>query len=78
MRQRYGFTLVELLAVVVILGIITMISIPAVSRWINRSREESIESQKNTLVMAAQSYSQGNYEILPKKIGQTTIVPQKN
>ena len=73
-RHNKGFTLVELLAVVVILGIIMMISIPAVSKWIDKSKEENIEGQKNTLIMAAQSFSQGNYEVLPKKIGQTTVV----
>ena len=74
MRHNKGFTLVELLAVVVILGIIITISIPAVSKWIDQSKKESRESQKSTLVMAAQSYAQGNSSVLPKVIGQTTIV----
>ena len=46
MRNRKGFTLVEILAVIVILAIIMMISIPAVSRWISRGKEHSDESQK--------------------------------
>ena len=49
--NKKGFTLVELLAVVVILGIIMTISLPAVSRWIDRGKKESDESQKKTLVM---------------------------
>ena len=74
MKNRKGFTLVELLAVIVILGIIMMISIPAVNRWIDRGKAESDEGNKKTLVMAAQSYAQGNSESLPKAIGDSTII----
>ena len=76
--KKSGFTLVELLAVVVILGIIMMISIPAVTRWIDRSKSESKESMKQTLVMATQSYAQANRNILPKVIGQTVTVSAEN
>ena len=75
--NKKGFTLVEILAVVVILGIIMVISVPAVSKWIDRGKAESKESQKSTLVMAAQSYAQGNSTVLPKAIGQTTIITAK-
>ena len=74
MKDNKGFTLVEILAVVVILGIIMVISVPAVSKWISRGKAESKESQKSTLLMAAQSYAQDNKKILPKAIGQTTIL----
>ena len=49
-------------------------TIPAVSKWLDRSKETSEDGQKNTLILAAQSYAQGNSKILPKVIGQTTIV----
>ena len=74
MQDKKGFTLVEILAVVVILGIIMVISVPAVSKWISRGKAESKESQKSTLLMAAQSYAQDNKKVLPKAIGQTTIL----
>ena len=74
MQGKKAFTLIELLAVVVILGIIMMISIPAVNKWIDRGKEESRDAQKNTLVMATQSYAQDNSSVLPKVIGQTTVV----
>ena len=75
MKTKNGFTLVELLAVVVILGILMTLSIPAVSRWIDKSKAESIESQRKTLLMAGQSYAQANTDYLPKMIGDSVEIP---
>jgi len=74
MNNRKGFTMVELLAVIVILGILMAISIPAVSRWVNRSKNENLESQKQTLIMASKSYAQANKGILPKEIGSSVAI----
>ena len=48
-RNNKGFTLVELLAVIVIMGILMMVAIPAVTRTIENSRKE-------TFVDIAKSY----------------------
>ena len=74
MQNKKGFTLVELLAVVVILGIIMMVSIPAVSKWITRSKGESKTAQEKTLLLAGQAYAQGNSKILPKAIGESKLI----
>ncbi len=74
MRDKKGFTLVELLAVVVILGIIMTVSIPAVSKWISRSKGDSKEAQEKTLLLAGESYAQGNSKVLPKAIGDTKLI----
>ena len=49
MNNRKGFTLVELLAVIVIMGILMMVAIPSVTRTIENSR-------KDTFVDIAKSY----------------------
>ena len=77
MTNKKGFTLVELLAVIVILGIIMTVSIPAISKWINRSKNESLESQKQTLLMAGEAYAQGNSKVLPKAIGEAKKIKAK-
>ena len=50
MKNNKGFTLVELLAVIVIMGILMMVAIPSVTRTIENSR-------KDTFVDIAKSYA---------------------
>ena len=76
-KQKNGFTMVELLAVIVILGIIMAIAIPAVNHLIGRSKKENIESHKRTLVMAAESYLQHNKNELPSDIGDSRNITAK-
>ena len=74
MKKNKGFTLVELLAVIVIIGILSVITIVSISRLISRSKNEQLKQQKNTIAMAAENYMQANRVYLPKAIGQTTTV----
>ena len=74
MKKNKGFTLVELLAVIVIIGILSVITIVSVSRLISKSKNEQLKQQKNTIAMAAENYMQSNRVFLPKAIGQTTTV----
>lgn len=74
MKKNKGFTLVELLAVIIIVGVLSVISIVTVSRLIDKSRDTQLTQQKNTLSMAAESYLQSNRVFLPKSIGQTIVL----
>ena len=47
MRKKYGFTLVELLAVIVILGILISLSIVAIG---NLNKTQKIENKRNTII----------------------------
>lgn len=73
-KSNKGFTLVELLAVVVVIAILLGVSIAAVTRFIDRAREEEKSSQEKTLTMAAENYLQENRGMLPKSIGETSII----
>lgn len=76
-KKKKGFTLVELLAVIVILGLLMTFAIPSVSRLISRSKNENIDSHRKTLIMAAESYLQNNKEELPKDIGEDKLIKAK-
>lgn len=70
-----GFTLVELLAVIVIIGILLAVSITAIVHFIDRAKDEQKKNQEKTLAMAAENYLQDNRGQLPKSIGETTTIP---
>ena len=72
--NRKAFSLVELLAVVVILGLLAAIGIVATSSLIDRSKQDKMDSQKNTVTMSAQTYMQNNKNLVPKIIGESRII----
>ncbi len=55
-KNQKGFTLVELLAVIVILGIIAMIAVPAIGNIIDGTREDSRDASILMIRDAAQTY----------------------
>ena len=70
-KRKKGFSLVELLAVVVILGILATISIVAVSSLIDRAKQDKMDSLKKTVLLSAQTYIQNNKNLVPKIIGES-------
>ena len=51
-KNEKGFTLVELLAVIVILGLLMAIAIPSVTKYITQSRKKTLISSVNSYVTA--------------------------
>lgn len=66
--KEHGFTLVELLAVIVILGLIALVSVPAITGMIKSGKEDLAESQMETLELAAKNWASDAKNIghLPK------------
>jgi prepilin-type N-terminal cleavage/methylation domain-containing protein len=69
MKNKYGFTLIEILAVVAILGILSLIAVPNVIKYLKSSQEQAMATQENTIADAANLYNE-DYCIHP--IGNRT------
>jgi len=73
MNQR-AFTLIELLAVIVIIGVISLITVPVVTRLINENKMDVFKTHEKALETAAESYMSVNQNKLPEMIDETTEV----
>ena len=64
--KRKGFTLVELLAVIVILGLLIAIISPVVKNLLNDSKESLSKQQKDMIITASKKYMIDHSELLPE------------
>lgn len=68
-KNSKGFTMIELLAVVVIMGLLTTIAVPAVYKYVTRARGTSTDTMMKSTFEAAENYMMDNNKIV--KSGQT-------
>ena len=71
--DRSGFTLVELLAVVVILVIIMLIAVPNISSSIERKNQREDEAMKETLVSAGELFVSANYDVIRENLDASSV-----
>lgn len=71
--MKAGFTLLELLVVILILGFLVMMSVPLVNRVINDVRAEMYESVVEDIKSAAKTWSSDNTSLLPDEGDSITI-----
>ncbi len=75
--MKKGFTLVELLGVIIILGVIALITFPIINKSIKSSKEKALEQVINNIEKAAYEYSISNdigYQTFYNKIELSTLV----
>ena len=63
--MKKGFTLVEILGVIVVLGIIGLIAFPIVNSTIKETKQKSYDAQIKMIVEAGQKWGVKNVEQLP-------------
>lgn len=72
--MKKGFTIVELLAVITLLGILSLISVPLIETTITKNKDKLYKSQINTIREGAKIWAIHNNKILPKENGETLNV----
>lgn len=72
--MKKGFTLVELLAVFIVLGIIAMITMPIVGNVIQTSKEKTYTKQLEIVKETARTYMTSHSAELPSTSGESKCV----
>jgi prepilin-type N-terminal cleavage/methylation domain-containing protein len=68
MKAR-GFTLIELMIVVVVIGILAVLVIPIFSRMVARSKEAAVKSNCHTVQLAAEDFAVQNGGVYAADVG---------
>lgn len=71
MKNKNGFTLIELISVIIILGIIGLITVPAVNDTIQSSKTKALEKQKESIVDITKKYVLDHTDLLPEIDGES-------
>lgn len=66
-KKQKGFTFVEVLAVVVLLGILVTVAVPIVSKYVGKGKDDYNEKLNGLLELAGKSYFSDNRKLLPVK-----------
>ena len=66
MKNKNAFTLIELLAVIIILSMLAIIGSVAVTKIVKDSKEELSQTQKESIISAAEMWSADNLDKMPQ------------
>ena len=72
--NKKAFTLVELLAVIVIIGLISMITIPIVTELTSDAKQKTFDTNAKLMAKTAETYYIDNIGLLPTSIDGQAIV----
>ena len=78
MKQKRGFTMIELLAVLVILGIILIIAVPSVVGYMQGARTSYYEKLEESVTTIGQEYFSDHRSLMPRENGQIYSVDIKD
>lgn len=73
MKKKNGFTLVEVLGVIVILGLLALLVIPAIDKTVKESNQTLYQAQLSTIIEGAKNWSSDHINELPINNGSITV-----
>lgn len=76
-NKQAGFTMVELLASIVIMGLLVAVAIGAISFVLDIAKKRYYESLEKTVTLAGQNYYADHKNLLPKAIGDSRKITLK-
>lgn len=71
MNNRKGFTLIEILAVIVIIGLLSGIAVGGSTIYIEKTRQKAYDAMEHTLYDSAQNYIIEKGVLVPESTGLT-------
>lgn len=72
--KRNGFTLIEILAVIIILGVVGLIVMPVVTSSLKESKDDLYQVQISNIREAAKTWAADNIYTLPTEKDKSVIV----
>ena len=74
MKNKKGFTLVELLAVVLLVALLMLIGIPAIMRYMKQGTRSYYRSLEKEMEVAGMDYMESYRTLLPRQIDHVSVV----
>ena len=74
MKKNKGFTMIELLATIIILALLVTLGIISIRSILDRGDDSYYKSQEDMLILAGREYFADHRSELPKKVGDTASV----
>lgn len=76
MKNKKGFTLVELIGVILVLSILLLITVPAIIEILNDSKNKKAEELAHMLELATETYVEQNRDLFPelKNVGAKAFI----
>lgn len=77
MKKKKGFTLIELIGIVIILGVIVIIGVPSIMKILQNNKNKEYEVFEKNLFLAAETYVSNHIDEIDelKVVGGTYYVP---
>ena len=77
-KKKHGFSLTELLAVIIVIGVVIVIAFPIINGVLLTVKNNFYQNQENSLLFSGKDYFTDDTNRLPRKLGETTIITLKS